>query len=89
MDKKLINLIKKTDKTKSTGLLKSQYDSSVNKQIQEKYKYGEENAILRKMLVILANKMKEQHPNLDLTEFEEYNAFVEECKAKIKKELEL
>lgn len=46
----------------------------------------DEVAILRKMVYILSQKVKEQHPDMDLSELLEYNTFVEEIKLNVKKE---
>lgn len=40
----------------------------------------DEVAILRKMVFVLAMKVKEQHPDIDLTEILEYNTYVESVK---------
>ena len=60
------------------------------KNVKNKYPHlDDEVAILRKMLVILIEKVKQQHPDIDLTEFNEYNTYIEYCKEEAKKELEL
>lgn len=51
------------------------YEDRVVELIRQKYSANDELAILRKKLA-----------NIDSTEFEEYNAYVEECKAKAKTE---
>ena len=43
----------------------------------------DEVAILRKTVYILAQKVKEQHPDIDLTELLEYHTFVEEVKTEV------
>ena len=60
------------------------------KNVKVKYPHlDDEVAILRKMLVILIEKVKQQHPDMDLTEFDEYNTYIEYCKEEAKKELDL
>ena len=54
--------------------------------VRRKYPHlDDEVAILRKALFILVEKVKQQHPDMDLSELEEYNLFVEECKIEAKK----
>lgn len=66
------------------------YSQKIIKQVKQKYpRIDDEIAILRKMIVVLAKKVKEQHPDIDLTEFEEYNEFVEVSKRIAKTELDL
>lgn len=66
------------------------YSQEIIKKVKEKYpRLDDEIAILRKMVVVLASKVKEQHPEIDLTEFEEYNEFVEASKRIAKTELDL
>ena len=66
------------------------YSQEIIKQVKQKYpRIDDEIAILRKMVVVLASKVKEQHPEIDLTEFEEYNEFVEASKRIAKTELDL
>ena len=60
------------------------------KKVKTKYEgFNDEIAILRKMMYQLILKVKEQHPDLDLSEFNEYYSFVEECKKETDKELEI
>ena len=60
------------------------------KNVKTKYPHlDDEVAILRKMLVILIEKVKQQHPDIDLTEFNEYNTYIEYCKKEAKKELDI
>ena len=50
------------------------YEAEIIKKIRERYSLNQELAILRQ---------RDSKPS----EFEEYNAFVEECKASVKKEM--
>ena len=60
------------------------------KNVKVKYPHpDDEIAILRKMLAILIEKVITQHPDMDLTEFDEYNTYIEYCKEEAKKELDL
>lgn len=66
------------------------YSQEIIKKVKAKYpRLEDEIAILRKMIIVLAKKVKEQHPDIDLTEFEEYNEFVEASKRITKTELDL
>lgn len=66
------------------------YAQKVVKKVKEKYpRPDDEIAILRKMVVALAEKVKEQHPDIDLTEILEYNEYVEKAKRIAKTELDL
>ena len=47
----------------------------------------DEVAILRKMVYVLSQKVKEQHPDIDLSELLDYHTFVEEVKTEIAKEI--
>ena len=59
------------------------------KNVKSKYPHlDDEVAILRKIVVVLARKVQEQHPNINLDELEEYNLFIESCKTEAKQELE-
>ena len=54
------------------------------KKVKGKYPHlDDEVAILRKVVVTLANIVHEQHPDIDLSELEEYNIFVESCKNEV------
>ena len=59
-------------------VIRKQYEVLVVSKIRKKYSQDEENAILRKKIA-----------NIDSGEFEEYNAYVENCKNEIKKKLGL
>lgn len=71
------------------------YKADVVTRIRARYSSDDENAILRKMLAVTSMPMPaaegaeleaiEQRTQQILTEFEEYNAFAEECKAEAKK----
>ena len=66
------------------------YSQEIVKKVKEKYpRIDDEIAILRKMVVALAEKVKEQHPEIDLTEILEYNEYVEKSKRIAKTELDL
>jgi hypothetical protein len=67
------------DLIKDTNFAKEQYNALVVAYIRERYSQDDENAILRKKL---ANTDTEN-------EFEAYNKYVEECKARAKKELNM
>ena len=58
------------------------------KGVREQYpNLEDEVAILRKMVYILANKVKEQHPDIDLSELLNYHTFVEEVKTDVTTEM--
>ena len=71
------------------------YKADVVTRIRVRYSSDDENAILRKMLAVTSMPMPaaegaeleaiEQRTRQIMTEFDEYNAFAEECKAKAKK----
>lgn len=73
------------------------YKADVVTRIRARYSSDDENAILRKMLAVTSMPMPaaegaeleaiEQRTQQIMTEFEEYNAFAEECKAEAKKAL--
>lgn len=66
------------------------YKQEIIKKVKTKYKtLDDEIAILRKMIVVLAKKVKEQHPDIDLVELLEYNEFIESSKRITKTELDL
>ena len=54
------------------------------REIKKNFDTNDEIAILRKMVVVLANKVKEQHPEIDLSELLEYDNYVNGCKEKAK-----
>lgn len=58
------------------------YEREVVSRIREKYSINQELATLRKELATL--RQRDTKP----AEFAEYNAFVENCKSEIKKEME-
>ena len=73
MKSKFLKLIKKNNKAETA------YSSLVVKLIRARYSQDEENAILRKKIA-----------NIDIkNEFENFNAYVEECKVIAKKELDI
>lgn len=59
---------------KKNGDVEEAYEYEIIKRIRKKYSTNQELAILRQ---------RDTKP----TEFEEYNAFVEACKAEVKKEM--
>lgn len=71
------------------------YKADVVTRIRVRYSSDDENAILRKMLALTSMPMPaaegaeleavEQRTQQVMAEFEEYNAFAEECKAEAKK----
>ena len=64
-------------------------DQDIIAKIREKYaRPDDEIAIIRKMLVAVVLKMKQLHPELDLTELLDYNAYVENCKNEINSKVE-
>lgn len=66
------------------------YKQEIIKKVKTKYKtLDDEIAILRKMIVVLAKKVKEQHPDIDLVELLEYDEFIESSKRITKTELNL
>lgn len=60
----------------------SSYDKErIIKGVRKKYPHiDDEVAMLRKAVYLLILKVKEQHPDIDLKEFEEYYSFVENIK---------
>lgn len=59
------------------------------KGVREQYpNLEDEVAILRKMVYILAQKVKEQHPDIDLSELMSYNDYVESIKTDVTNEME-
>lgn len=72
------------EKEKRLALLNGEQDAlykqNIIKEIREKYDTNDELAILRKMVFVLANSIKKQHPNIDLTELNSYNEYVESIK---------
>ena len=72
---------------RKNGTLNELRKSEIIKKVKTKYPHlDDEVAILRKAMVILVDKVKQQHPNMDLSELEEYNRYVEVCKEDIKYE---
>lgn len=69
MKKKLLGLIKKSDKGTNT-ILKETYGGLVNQHIGRKYKFGEEHAIIRKAVYMLLNDLKEL--NVDIAKYQEF-----------------
>ena len=68
-------------------------DEEIQNKIRERYSLSQEVAILRKQVQELTKAMMEmlQIETMDSensTEFEEYNAYVEECKVKVKEGFE-
>lgn len=83
-------MIKQKKLAELNGVVDDLYSQEIIKQVKEKYpRLDDEVAILRKMIVILAEKVKEQHPDIDLTELLEYNEYVEKAKRITKTELDL
>ena len=83
-----MNKTKKLAKLNNVG--KDLYSQEIIKKVKQQYpRLDDEVAILRKMIVILAKKVKEQHPDIDLTELLEYDDYVEKSKRITKTELDL
>lgn len=74
MKKNIIRLLKKNCEL-NPSLYTSFYNEQVNELVRKKYTISDEFAILRQ---------RDEKPE----EFAIYNAYVEECKEKVKKELE-
>ena len=76
------------EKEKRLALLNGETESlrkqNIIKEIREKYDTNDELAILRKMVFVLANAIKKQHPNIDFLELYSYNDYVERIKNKEK-----
>lgn len=66
------------------GNAKELRKAEIIKKVKTKYPHlDDEVAILRKIVFVLAQKIKEQHPDVDLTEIMLYNNYVESIKEKI------
>lgn len=65
---------------------KEQYNEKVNELIRLKYSQAEENAIKRKMINALyaPNVLSEERSEYIVTEYTEFNNYVEECLSKAK-----
>lgn len=67
------------------GNAKELRKAEIIKEIKKEYPHlDDEVAILRKTIVVLANIIKEQHPDVDLSQLEDYNSYIEKCKRSIK-----
>lgn len=67
------------------GNAKELRKAEIIKEIKKEYPHlDDEVAILRKTIVVLANTIKEQHPDVDLSQLEDYNSYIEKCKRSIK-----
>ena len=89
MDKKLQRLIKKHS-GQDTTLLTQVYGSTVNSNINDEYKYGEEHAIMRKTIAEIITAL--QTLGVDSAVFQEfltYNTYVENLKKNTKEKLEI
>ena len=80
------------EKEKRLALLNGESDSfykqNIIKGIRLNYpSVDDELAILRKMIVILAEKVKEQHSDIDISELLEYNMYVENIKEEVKQRI--
>ena len=75
--------------SKKCGYSKDLYHDKVKKGVRQKYKHPvEEIAILRKSIAYLFELIGELHSGeINNAEFAEYNAMVEDIKAKVKAEL--
>ena len=81
------------EKEKRLALLNGEkdalYKQNIIKGIRLNYSsVDDELAILRKMVVILAEKVKEQHPDIELNELLNYNNYVETVKKNVKENIE-
>lgn len=86
----MINEKIKQKMAEKNGTINELKKEKIIKNVKVKYPHlDDEVAILRKILVVLIEKVKQQHPDMDLTEFEEYNTFIEYCKEQAKKELSM
>ena len=77
------------EKEKRLALLNGEkdalYKQNIIKGIRLNYhSVDDELAILRKIVVILAQKVKEQHPDIDFSELIDYNMYVENIKNEVK-----
>ena len=80
------------EKEKKLALLNGErnalYKQNIIKGVRLNYpSVDDELAILRKMIVVLAEKMKEQHPDIDISELLEYNMYVENIKEEVKQRI--
>ena len=62
----------------NSKVIREQYEGLVVSEIRKKYSQNDENAIVRKKLA-----------GVDSGEFDEYNSYVEDCKAKAKNAIDL
>lgn len=81
------------EKEKRLALLNGEqetlYKQNIVKGIRLNYPSpDDELAILRKMVVALAIKFKEQHPDIELNELLNYNNYVETVKKNVKENIE-
>lgn len=69
---------------------KDEYDAKVAELVRTRYSESEEFAIQRKMLYLQTQPatLNDDKADTIVKEFDEYNAFVEECKVRAKEELE-
>ena len=66
-----------------------EYCEMVDRMVKERYPQREENARLRKMLAAsVSGRMTEEEAERARAEFEEFDAFVEDCKLRAKEALE-
>lgn len=86
----MINEKLKQKMAEKNGNLTELKKEKIIKKVKKKYPHSDDEiAILRKMLVILIEKVKQQHPDIDLNEFDEYNNYIEYCKEEVKNELNI
>ena len=72
MNKKLLNLVKKNNLNELNNEV---YGSEVNAEIQHYYKYGEEQAIIRKTLKEVIRELEKL--GIDSSIFQEFNNYYE------------
>lgn len=76
------------DDAKAEAEREQKYKARVVELIREKYSADDEAAILRKYLAVHSQPQPFSDAKMDeiVTEFDDYNAFAEECKSKAKSE---
>lgn len=80
----MINKETKRKLASRNGNAKELRKAEIIEQIKKEYPHlDDEVAILRKIVYVLAKKIKEQHPDVDLSEIEEYNNNIENIKERI------
>lgn len=80
----MINKETKRKLASRNGNAKELRKAEIIKEIKKEYPHlDDEVAILRKIVYVLAKKIKEQHPDVGLSEIEEYNNNIENIKERV------